>query len=234
MFAAKYVGKFSNGFTYCHLRRVCQYRYISSVYSEEHNIETFEAVMKKYENDILFNSIIESNRLRLGYKRNNVALTKQKHYEDKLKAAVQTIQPLPISLKYYCENDYSDKIPQYPTCQPISKCLEGTDITENRGSMQKEHERQFPFNMNMGLVEEVQTSDKACQSIQNEILARKKLINKNIKNWMTNYDNYEDDLINHNEENDKCQISYGTPDSSSSISKYPCGGCGAYLHCKVV
>ncbi|KAJ8920237.1 hypothetical protein NQ315_011898 [Exocentrus adspersus] len=48
---------------------------------------------------------------------------------------------------------------------------------------------------------------------------------------MTAYDNFENDLIQNEEDTD--EINYGTPDPNSEISKVPCGGCGALLHCKV-
>lgn len=45
--------------------------------------------------------------------------------------------------------------------------------------------------------------------------------------WMSDFEQYDDTLLNTHSFNE-----YGTPDSSSKVSSIPCGGCGALLHCK--
>ncbi|KAF7279172.1 hypothetical protein GWI33_007583 [Rhynchophorus ferrugineus] len=212
MFVIKNIGRFCNNFTYCRLRILRQYT--NSVN------EKFQALIEKYEHDVLFNSVIESNRLHLGYKENNLAMMKRIHYEEKLKTVFQTIQPIPISLKYYSENHYCEEKSQSP------------EESQHQNNEEIKRDMQFPFNMKTEGVKEVPVLEKTNYTIKNEIMARNKLIGQDMKNWMTSYDNYENDLVSHVENNDEHQINYGTPDPGSGISKYPCGGCGAYLHCK--
>ncbi|XP_043797874.1 nitric oxide-associated protein 1 isoform X3 [Apis laboriosa] len=45
--------------------------------------------------------------------------------------------------------------------------------------------------------------------------------------WMTDYEHFDDTLLN------ECWYNYyGTPNPNSEVSSIPCGGCGALLHCK--
>lgn len=53
------------------------------------------------------------------------------------------------------------------------------------------------------------------------------------KNWMSEYEVYEEEDAGHTEEIEKPQSIYGTPDPNVLPSKIPCGGCGAHLHCQV-
>jgi nitric oxide-associated protein 1 len=46
-------------------------------------------------------------------------------------------------------------------------------------------------------------------------------------NWMQDYEVYDE-----NEETDELDSMYGTPDLQQPVSRIPCGGCGAYLHCQ--
>ncbi|RLU22963.1 hypothetical protein DMN91_005241 [Ooceraea biroi] len=46
-------------------------------------------------------------------------------------------------------------------------------------------------------------------------------------NWMVDFEEFDDTL-----EEDTWFKNYGTPDPNSSVSLVPCGGCGAFLHCR--
>lgn len=45
--------------------------------------------------------------------------------------------------------------------------------------------------------------------------------------WMSDYEQFDDTLIDEN-----WNKYYGTPDPNTKVSSVPCGGCGALLHCK--
>ncbi|XP_017883737.1 nitric oxide-associated protein 1 [Ceratina calcarata] len=45
--------------------------------------------------------------------------------------------------------------------------------------------------------------------------------------WMSDYEEFDDALIDEN-----WNKYYGTPDPNSNVSSVPCGGCGALLHCR--
>lgn len=46
-------------------------------------------------------------------------------------------------------------------------------------------------------------------------------------NWMVDFEQFDDTL-----QDETWLSNYGTPDPNSSVSRIPCGGCGALLHCK--
>lgn len=49
--------------------------------------------------------------------------------------------------------------------------------------------------------------------------------------WMSDYDLYEEDSqMNHNISN---SVYYGSANPNEPVSRVPCGGCGALLHCQV-
>ncbi|KAJ8931915.1 hypothetical protein NQ314_015184 [Rhamnusium bicolor] len=186
-------------------------------------INVLENLINKYESKLLYNSTIEGKRIKLGYKRNTVLMFKMERYNKKIKNTLASIQPLPISLKY------------------LSKELEGTEDefiqksydTENVTSeklVQFPYSNSDPVTEQKNIEKEVTNEDRA-NTIANEILRRHEL-SKDIKNWMTSYDNFEYDLVDKFEELDNWKINYGTPDPESKISNVPCGGCGALLHCK--
>ncbi|XP_030761723.1 nitric oxide-associated protein 1 [Sitophilus oryzae] len=197
-------------------------RYFSIKHIEKENnvnetAEKLNRLITEIKEKILYNSVIES-RLKQGYAANYTFMRKRKHYEEKMNRALQTIQPLPLCLKYYTEN----------------KSFEDNNEkkeSEEEGFREKFNSN-FPF-ISTEQVNEPEIKEKLETSIKKEVLARKQLLNADYKNWMTSYDNYEYDLVESQEINESDQdINYGTPDPSSSISRYPCGGCGAHLHCK--
>lgn len=75
------------------------------------------------------------------------------------------------------------------------------------------------------------SSELNADTVEDEVGKRKKLIGKG---WMTDFDNFNDELEDDDESDDSWKVNYGTPDPNSEISDVPCGGCGALLHCKVI
>ncbi|KAL3270347.1 hypothetical protein HHI36_009395 [Cryptolaemus montrouzieri] len=63
-----------------------------------------------------------------------------------------------------------------------------------------------------------------------EVIRSRNELCKEKKEWMLNYDNFNDTIFEMEEGDDT--INYGTSDPNSEISQVPCGGCGAHLHCK--
>ncbi|XP_045474500.1 nitric oxide-associated protein 1 [Harmonia axyridis] len=135
---------------------------------------------------------------------------------------------LPISLKYLSSENQSDVPDEKENCISRKK-LEEQQI-----------QVQFPF-QNVDKIDnnnqdyndqlEVHHSDPA-ESTYDLMRLRHELI-KEKKNWMLNYDNFDDtSLQNETYETDGETINYGTPDPKCEISRVPCGGCGAHLHCK--
>lgn len=75
------------------------------------------------------------------------------------------------------------------------------------------------------------SSELNTYTAEQEVEKRKKLMGKS---WMTDFDNFNDELNYDDDSDDSWKVNYGTPDPNSEISNVPCGGCGALLHCKVI
>lgn len=52
------------------------------------------------------------------------------------------------------------------------------------------------------------------------------------KNWMSDYECYEERNLEEENSFPSWTSEYGTPDPSIDVSSVPCGGCGAFLHCQ--
>lgn len=186
-------------------------------------------LLKKYEYRLIYSSILEQHRGRFGYNQQRAFIQKTQVAEFKLKTAIRSLRPLPVSLKYFTDYSLDD--------------MEKAAIEEAENEIDEDAESltNFPYKINatvedVGFVDEPKKPDPHC--IKNEIEARKEALDNAKENWMTHYENYEDDLEAHNEsllfgQGDAWKVNYGTPDPSCTISKVPCGGCGAYLHCQV-
>ncbi|ERL87636.1 hypothetical protein D910_05027 [Dendroctonus ponderosae] len=195
--------------------------------SAEENSHLFD-LLKKYEYRLLYSSILEQHRIRYGYHQQRAFIKKTEMADFKLKTAIRSLRPLPVSLKYF--TDYNlDDIEKSAAEEAESEIVEEADSLTN-----------FPYKVNAtvedeGFVDEPKKPDP--HSIKKEIEARKEALDNDKENWMTHYENYEDDLEEHNErllfgDGDDWKVNYGTPDPRCAISNVPCGGCGAYLHCQ--
>lgn len=166
--------------------------------------EKLESLKEK----ILFNTVIDEKRNKLGYFQTRKVLSKRK--------VIENVQPLPLSLKYLSED-----------ISPSEKNYEVLNTKENEDSKTV----QFPFNHSSSILSEVnhkietsEIKDKP-ERIDKEVRKR----NEDFRRWMNAYENLECDISDDGEN----KINYGTPDPNSQISDVPCGGCGAFLHCKV-
>lgn len=184
---------------------------------------SLESLIAKYEPKLLYNTVIESKKIKLGYKKNNIRMLQIMRYQELLKNELASIQPLPITLKYLSDDKESTEV---------------EECSEEKNEPASEKLIQFPYSFNKSkhvineyeMVNKEEIINDENDKIKNEILQRNKL-HKNTHDWMTAYDNFENDLVDEVKRND--EINYGTPDPKSEISNVPCGGCGALLHCKV-
>lgn len=197
----------------------CFYSTLNNLKSDNDQSSTLLELIDKYEDKIIYSSVIESKKLKLGYKRNKVVENKyfikikQKEY------AKSSIEPLSLSLKHL----------------NITKSKEINNDERNISGDVQESVMQFPFEKSDKYNESTNNKYKKLEAqedgIKNEIALRKAEYEKR-QNWMTDYENY-DDSISEEENENNWRLNYGTPDPTSKISKIPCGGCGALLHCKV-
>ncbi|CAH1967702.1 unnamed protein product [Acanthoscelides obtectus] len=200
------------------LRNASSKRFNKSV-AQATKYENINAFCEKYESKVLYSSFIESKKLKLGYKRNQSVMAKAKRDLEQMQRSLENSQPLPLSLKYLGE----DLSTLDPKDEPVAVDHEPNPT-------------HFPYESNITVeslpIETETTVEKKDISIEEEIRMR----NKELKNWMTSYENYEHDLemiqdVDEDELDDD-GINYGTPNPNSRVSNVPCGGCGALLHCK--
>lgn len=174
-------------------------------------------LIDKYEDKIIYSSVIEAQKFKLGYRKNRALEQKLINKEKKKELERGSIQPLPVSLRYLNKTDSEN--------DSLVETKENTTVTQAI--------TQFPFEHSDVVTEtnnsEEKVNDEAAENIQDEILIRKADYDLR-RNWMTDYENYDDNVL---EEDNAWMLNYGTPDPTSSISNVPCGGCGALLHCKV-
>lgn len=187
-------------------------RYFShtSVYSNKKNyleeINKLILSLGEYREKIIYNSYIETQ-----FKWKVAKQMKKEHvnYVDKL----DTLGKIPIALKYM-ENDGSVSFEE--------------EICED-SHVETENEVKIPYGRESKLLTKVHAEERfnikedTC-NVEEEVKMRYNMQN-NDSNWMLDYEKYNDeDMANVN--------FYGTEDPRSPISCIPCGGCGAYLHCR--
>ncbi|XP_022917787.2 nitric oxide-associated protein 1 [Onthophagus taurus] len=196
-------------------------RYLSTRIQPKQEIEIkrFNDLLKKYQNSLLYSDYIENQQIKLGYHRKLAFISKYKTIQQNDFIKSQQIQPVPLSLKFI---------------NPNNEEANPNDLDHQNNESEKEL-FQLPYN-NSDL--NIQFSDVKLKESANEddpALMAQKEIEIRYKNWMVDYENYAKDdatKIVTEEIVKNVEINYGTPDPKSNISKTPCGGCGAYLHCK--
>lgn len=189
-----------------------------------------------YGNKMIYNTKIEKVKEKLGYKNHYFHERNKKIYKQQLEHILDKTQPLPISLKYYVGDDI-----QIENEKVIPNLHDHVvDHIENK-DVEQHNYTNFPLNISYHLgqnisvnVKEENISLSRASRVDEDIRKKYKLL-KHTKNWMMSYDNYENDLLELEDESllEDWDINYGTADPESKISSVPCGGCGALLHCKV-
>lgn len=172
----------------------------------------FDDIYEKYKDKIIFNSHLESEKLKLGYYRHYINTLKKAKNQVAKELEIKSLQPLPVSLKYFVDKD---------------RLLKDEDETV---LVEPDKLFQLPF----GNTTEINTSDDTETTKQINIQTSESIENPDIDKWMTAYEHYDDRCLHeeHNELNDSDWSKlYGTPDPNSRVSRVPCGGCGALLHC---
>ncbi|XP_047526121.1 nitric oxide-associated protein 1 [Pieris napi] len=171
----------------------------------------FKIILTENKEKIIFNSYLEHEKLELGYFKYHLkTLAKAKKYQTE-EFRKKTLQPLPISLKYYVN---SDELLQ-------EKVVE--DLSDQTSVFQLPFAKTTPVDI---LEERVILKDESIDET-------KEYDHSNISKWMTNYEHFDDTKLCEDEDelqNDWTKH-YGTPDPTSTISNVGCGGCGALLHC---
>ncbi|CAH0699413.1 unnamed protein product [Spodoptera exigua] len=229
LYSIKYVLRLCRRQVVIQNKRYTQARAITSSETEQKsnkNNETkdYSELLQKYKDKIIFNSYLENDKLKLGYFKYHKKVIKEanatlnKEYQEK------SLPPLPVALQYYVDND---------------KLLSA----ENHSNqvLELDEELQLPFG-SPTTIEYGDEPEIPSQSVANTKIPAAvpqpddEFDRSDINKWMTNYEYFDDSKISENfddgsEDESEWSKYYGTPDPTVRVSKVPCGGCGALLHC---
>ncbi|KAI8427051.1 hypothetical protein MSG28_014692 [Choristoneura fumiferana] len=169
--------------------------------------KNFKNLLEKYKDKISFNSYLEQDKLEYGYFKYYIRNMKkakeiqQNEYKDR------SLPPLPESLKYFVNKD-----------RLLSNDADNVVVQE------PEKQFQLPFAKTT-----VQIEEKNAPVILESTSLDKDKTNE-VDNWMVNYEYFDDSQLK-DDIDSKWSHNYGTPDPTAGVSRTPCGGCGALLHC---
>lgn len=170
----------------------------------------FKTLLQKYQDKITFNSYLEHEKLELGYFKYHLKTLKKAKEEEKKQYVNKSLPPLPIALQYYVEKEKLLKTESEPEKEI------GEEVF------------QLPFAKTTPV--ELDKNDNTELSAQKSAPSENEEFDKtDLDKWMINYEYYDDTQLDASE--DEWSKRYGTPDPSVGITKVPCGGCGALLHC---
>lgn len=193
--------------------------------------DNIEELINKYEDKILYNSVIEKQKLKLGYRKNKAVEEKLSKEHQKHLLRLRSVEPLPVSLKYF--NQIKSNKSQDLKSNQLEFETKPNQVAQTENSI-----THFPYEsfdkLGDGTKQKHETNE-AYDSAEKEVAIRKEQYDeaKNHRHWMTDYENYDDRDIGVNEEDITWKLNYGTPDPNCAVSNVPCGGCGSLLHCKV-
>lgn len=203
--------------------------------SIKNSIKLVEETGYGYGKKIVYNSTIEKIKSKQGYKSDFVHQFKKKTYKKRVENILETVQPLPLSLKYYSE----EVPPKEDLINKNEEVLVETDQPPIQSSIDYLNlplSITHSYKQDLDLIENNKSTDETPPSLVDKHIQMKYEVLKKRKNWMTAYDNFEHDLIEDEPDEvltENWTVNYGTPNPNSKISSVPCGGCGALLHCKV-
>lgn len=156
---------------------------------------------------IKFNSYLEREKLDLGYYKFYVKSLRKAEQISAKNFKEKSLPPLPVALKYINNNN---------------SLLDNNEVDVSL----QENTFQLPF------------SNPTNINISPDNKGAKEFNCSNLNRWMTSYEHFDDSKLSALQGSEDDDIdglewckNYGTPDPKVGISRVPCGGCGALLHC---
>lgn len=177
--------------------------------------DNFNTLVKSYRDKIIYNDFVDAAKLKFGYTRNIIEHKKLKQHVERDRAKLNAVSNLPISLKY------------------VTDLHKGQEDSHNEEVIAASEQYNLPYssahNLTSKLEDETVLANSNEENVANEVKdeIKARFDTKINDNWLTDYDKYNDEDIGEISSN-----YYGTEDPYSVISHVPCGGCGAFLHCK--
>lgn len=176
----------------------------------------FPELLQKYKDKIIFNSYLESDKLKLGYYRYHKKTVKEAKATLGKELKEKSLPPLPVSLQYYVDKD---------------RLLQDEEVAT---TTEPDKEFQLPFGSSSKIDYDDSKLVPSKKATNTDITTEQEFDRSNINQWMTNYEYFDDTKIASELEDggeNEWLNQYGTPDPTVGVSRVPCGGCGALLHC---
>ncbi len=165
----------------------------------------YEPALQKFEEKILFNSVLEVQKLRL--RKLDIIMAKKE--KRRLKKQVTEIEPLPLALNQFYDNAVN---------------LIETDKKELHREIVRNYQKTvFPYSRFLK-VDKKEDEVELDPEIEKELELQDEG-KKFSKNWLKDYVLYDDS-------EEELLSQYGSPDLYHPVTNVPCHGCGALLHCK--
>ncbi|XP_035784238.1 nitric oxide-associated protein 1-like [Anopheles albimanus] len=175
--------------------------------SSDSTSQSPDTLYDRWKDKILYSSYLESNVLKLGYRRNKILESKMKQQEKERLRTAARVSPFPIALTQLAEDEQAsaDLFGSYEKSTDTA----AADDTLVPYQMPYEH-REIHVRRNTA-----------------EVAVTKHDPSLSTGSWMSDYEYYDEA----EQEGDERLSFYGTPDPHMPASQIPCGGCGALLHC---
>lgn len=188
---------------------------------DEKSNKHFTTLIQNYKDKITFSSYLEHEKLELGYFRYYLKTVKQAQKTQKKQLEDKRLPPLPVSLQFYVDKDRL--------------------LNEETEEKVNEPEEVFQLPFAKPTQVEINEDETKAPTMEASYKTNDEFDHSNIDKWMTNYEYFDDMKLPQNDYetdgDDKTTVisewssRYGTPDPNSGVSRVPCGGCGALLHC---
>lgn len=168
---------------------------------DRHARELFD----RHQSAILYSSYLESKKLNLGFVKTKIMTQLLKNREKKLAEDNVKVRPFSIALKYWdeAETNFDEK-------DIVEEDLKADNLW--KANLLSE----FTYNKKKELFNALQ--------LQQSSVADKDEQKPFVNDWMNDYEIFDDSEFDTHSQ-------FGTPDPSVPVSKIPCYGCGALLHC---
>lgn len=181
----------------------------------------FSTLLQNYKDKITFSSYLEHEKLELGYFKYYLKTVKRAEQTQKKQLEGKKLPPLPVSLQYYVNKDRL--------------------LDEETEQQANEPEKVFQLPFAEPTQVKINQVESKVPQIEPSYKANDEFDRSNIDKWMTNYEYFDDTKCHQTDyerdgDNETSVFSerashYGTPNPNSGVSRVPCGGCGALLHC---
>lgn len=186
-------------------------------------------LFKKHESSILFSSYVENNKRPLSYRHRVILRSIAEKHKTRLRL-YGTSKPFSLALKFIDKKRLHDS---HASELIAEKIKEGNDEQHGVKNELKTPDADREFNP---ISRKILLSESKLEILREMKKRRKEFEEpeeppKYPAKWMQDYETYDESNNSETDDDISADVEFGTPDPSVPISKIPCYGCGAMLHC---